>query len=56
MTPISMAEVVTRAAYRLVTDPERAAHAPVLARKRAWEKLMQARREQIETTEPEDAA
>lgn len=41
--PASMAAVVTRQALRLVIDPDRAALAGPLARRRAWARLMQAR-------------
>ena len=54
MTPIDLTATVTASALRLVTDPERAAQAPEIARRRAWMRLKQQRAERNE--QPEDAA
>jgi len=43
MTPIDLTATVTARALALVTDPERAAQAPLIARQRAWARLKEAR-------------
>ena len=47
---IDITATVTARALALVTDPERAARAPLIARQRAWARLKEAREQR------EDAA